>query len=84
MNNVCEEGISEGFRLAKSERAVPGGVGAEGPCHPVPSPFHLHGLTVGLFVAFGEFEKHDFLKLVVDIVQHPVRADSQTILSGEL
>jgi len=35
MNNAGEEGISEGFRLAKSERAVPGGVGAEGPCHPV-------------------------------------------------
>jgi hypothetical protein len=34
MNNVGEEGISEGFRLAKSERAVPGCVGAEGPCHP--------------------------------------------------
>ena len=30
MNNAGEEGISEGFRLAKSERAVPGGVGAEG------------------------------------------------------
>ena len=27
------EGISEGFRLTKSERAVPGGVEAEGPCH---------------------------------------------------
>jgi hypothetical protein len=26
MNNAGEEGISEGFRLAKSERAVPGGV----------------------------------------------------------
>jgi hypothetical protein len=34
MDNAGEEGISEGFRLAKSERAVPGGVGAEGPCHP--------------------------------------------------
>jgi len=30
MNNAGEEGISEGFRLAKSERAVPGGVGAKG------------------------------------------------------
>jgi hypothetical protein len=30
MNHAGEEGISEGFRLAKSERAVPGGVGAEG------------------------------------------------------
>ena len=69
---------------AKSERAVPGGVGAEGPCHPAPSPFHLHRLTVGLFVSFGKFEKHDFLALVVDIVEHPVRADSQPILSGEL
>ena len=36
MNNAGEEGISEGFRLAKSERAVPGGVGAEGPYHPTP------------------------------------------------
>ena len=34
MNHAGEEGISEGFCLAKSERAVPGGVGAEGPCHP--------------------------------------------------
>jgi hypothetical protein len=41
-------------------------------------------LAVGLFVSFGEFEKHDFLALVVDIVQHPVRADSQPILSGKL
>jgi hypothetical protein len=32
-DRVCE-GISEGFRLAKSERAVPGGVGAEGSCRP--------------------------------------------------
>ena len=31
MNNAGEEGISEGIRLAQSERAVPGGVGAEGP-----------------------------------------------------
>ncbi len=30
MNNAGEEGISEGFRLAKSDRAVLGGVGAEG------------------------------------------------------
>ena len=71
-------------RLAKFERAVPGGVGAEGPCHPAPSPFHLRGLAVSLFVSFGEFEQHDFLALVVDIVQYPVRADSQPILSGEL
>ena len=84
MNNAGEEGISEGFRLAKSERAVPGGVGAEGPCHPAHFPSHLRRLTVGLFVSFGEFEKHDFLALVVDIVQYPVRADSQPILSGEL
>ena len=34
MNNAGEKGISEGFCLAKSERAVPGGVGAEGACHP--------------------------------------------------
>ena len=34
MNNAGEEGISEGFRLAKSDRAVPGGVGAEGLCRP--------------------------------------------------
>jgi hypothetical protein len=26
MNNAGQEGISEGFRLAQSERAVPGGV----------------------------------------------------------
>ena len=31
-------------------------------------------LSVGLFVSFGEFEKDDFFALVVDIVQHPVRA----------
>jgi|CXWL01.1.fsa_nt_gi hypothetical protein len=30
MNNAGEEGIYEGFHLAKSDRAVPGGVGAEG------------------------------------------------------
>ena len=41
-------------------------------------------LAVGLFVSFGEFEKHDFLALVVDIEQHSVRAYSQPILSGEL
>jgi len=31
------EGISEGFRLGKSERAVPGGVEAEGHTTPPPS-----------------------------------------------
>ena len=35
MNNAGEEGISEGFRLAKSERAVPGGVGAEARYPPI-------------------------------------------------
>ena len=48
----------------------------------VPSPRGL--LVVGLFVSFGEFEEHEFFALVVDIVQHPIRADSQPILSGEL
>jgi len=32
-DRVCE-GISEGFRLAKSERAVPGGVEAKGHATP--------------------------------------------------
>jgi hypothetical protein len=30
MNNAGQEGISEGLRLAQSERAVPGGAGAKG------------------------------------------------------
>jgi hypothetical protein len=30
MNNAGQVGISEGFRLAKSESAVPGGAGAKG------------------------------------------------------
>jgi hypothetical protein len=30
MNNVGQERISEGFRLAQSERAIPGGAGAKG------------------------------------------------------
>ena len=30
MNNAGQEGISEGFHLAQSERAVPGGAGAKG------------------------------------------------------
>jgi hypothetical protein len=33
-------------------------------------------LVVGLFVSLGEFEEHDFLALVVDIVRYPVGADS--------
>jgi hypothetical protein len=65
MNNVGEEGISEGFRLAKSERAVPGGVGAEGPCHPVSVQPFSQGLDdgrVGLLglrfrAAFPEFHR---------------------------
>jgi len=40
-DSAGEEGISEGFRLAKSERAVSGGVGAEGLCH-------LTGASVGV------------------------------------
>ena len=40
-------------------------------------------LVVGLLVSLGEFEEHDFLALVVDIVEYPVGADSQPILGGE-
>ena len=29
MNNAGQEGISEGFRLAQSERATPGGAGVQ-------------------------------------------------------
>ena len=38
MNSTGQEGISEGFRLAKSERAVPGGDGAKGSATPPPFP----------------------------------------------
>ena len=34
MNNAGQERISEGFRLAQSERAVPGGDGAKGSATP--------------------------------------------------
>jgi hypothetical protein len=34
MNYVGQEGISEGFRLAQSERAVPGDSGADELCQP--------------------------------------------------
>jgi len=37
MNNAGKEGISEGFRLAQSERAVPGGAGAESSATPFPA-----------------------------------------------
>jgi hypothetical protein len=30
MNNAGQDRLSEGFRLVQSERAVPGGAGAEG------------------------------------------------------
>ena len=67
-----------------TERAVPGGAGANGSAIPLPLRFiSTRLLAVGLFVSFGEFEKHDFLALVVDIIQHPVRTDSQPILGGE-
>jgi len=36
MNNAGQEGISEGFHLTQSERAVPGGVGAKGSATPLP------------------------------------------------
>jgi hypothetical protein len=36
MNDAGQEGISEGFRLAQSERAVPGGAGATGSATPFP------------------------------------------------
>src|SRR5437773_1163657 len=36
MNNAGQEGISEGFRLAQSERAVPEGAGAKGSATPLP------------------------------------------------
>jgi hypothetical protein len=38
MNNAGQEGISEGFRLAQSERTVPGGAGAKGSATPPPLP----------------------------------------------
>jgi len=38
MNIAGQEGISEGFRLAQSERAVPGGAGAKGFATPRLSP----------------------------------------------
>ena len=40
-------------------------------------------LVVSLLVSLGEFEEHDFLALVVDIVQYSVGTDSQPILGGE-
>ena len=71
--------------VSPTERAVPGVAGANGSAVPLPLRFiSARLLAVGLFVSFGEFEKHDFLALLVDIVQHPVRADSQPIFSGEL
>jgi len=36
MNNVGQEGISEGFRLAQFERAVPEGAGEKGFATPLP------------------------------------------------
>ena len=36
MNNAGQDGISEGFRLAQFERAVPGGVGGKGSATPPP------------------------------------------------
>ena len=83
MNNAGEEGISEGFRL-QSPKGLFGRRWSGRAMTSCPSPLHLRGLAVGLFVSFGEFEKHDFFALVVDIVQYSVRADSQPILSGEL
>ncbi len=47
----------------------------KGHATPLPlRPISARLLAVGLFVSFGEFEKDDFFALVVDIVQHPVRA----------
>jgi hypothetical protein len=63
MNNVGEEGISEGFRLEKSKRAVPGGVGAEGLCHyasatfPSPVPIMERGIGVFYFSDWSRLQR---------------------------
>jgi len=44
------EGISEGFRLAQSERAVPGGAGAKGSANPPVLNEAGDGDAVDLFV----------------------------------
>ena len=37
--------------------------------------------VVGLFISLGELEEHDFLVLVVDIIQDAIRTHPQPILS---
>ena len=74
-----------GFGHLTNRKGRPVGAGANGSVTPLPfRSISVRSLVISLFVSFGEFEKHDFLALVVDIVQHPIRADSQPILSGEL
>ncbi len=39
---------------------------------------------VGMLVAFEEFQQDDLPSLVVDVVQDPVGADTQSVLRREL
>jgi len=37
-----------------------------------------------MLVSLDDFEQDDFLSLIVNVVQHPVRADTESILGSEL
>lgn len=41
-------------------------------------------LFVCVLIPLGEFQDHHFLSLIIDVVQDPVRADTEVVLSREL
>ena len=61
-------------------RGVGGGGGAFG----VGVSDNLAASDVGMLVAFEEFQQDDLLSLVVDVVQDPVGADTQSVLRREM
>ena len=65
MNIAGQEGISEGFHLAQSERAVPGGAGAKGSAIPLPLGV-VDSVGRGMRVCAGE-------------IRLPCRSDAQQL-----
>ena len=59
-------------------------VGSGGGAFGVGVSDNLTASGVGMLVAFEEFQQDDLLSLVVDVVQDPVGADTQSVLRREV
>ncbi len=72
--------LRNGIKRLVERRGVGGGGGALG----VGVSDNLAASGVGMLVAFEEFQQDDLLSLVVDVVQDPVGADTQSVLRREV